>query len=100
MNVERLRPKRLDRLSSRSFENSRNDDDKCSCDRALRGPLRELLGGISKIFREDTRYEDAYEDSREAVFEFVDEDFCIDGVPMAIGDGLAGLLKEKATFRI
>ena len=96
--AERLRPKRLDPRSSRSFENIRNVVDNFYNDGALRLPLRELLRRIGEILHEDAHFEEAYEDGHEAVFEFVDEDFCADGVPMEIDDGLAGSLEENATF--
>ena len=67
-------------------------------DNALRLPLRELLQRIGEILHEDARCEEAYEDGREAVFEFVNDDFCADGVPMEIDDGLAESLEENMTF--
>ena len=41
--------------------------------------------------------EEEYDDGLEAMFDFVDEDFCADGVPMEVDDGLAGS-PESATF--
>ena len=67
-------------------------------DNALRLPLSELLRRIGEILHEDARFEEAYEDGREAVFEFVNDDFCADGVPLEIDDGLAESLEEDATF--
>ena len=67
-------------------------------DNALRLPLSELLRRIGEILHEDARFEEAYEDGREAVFEFVSDDFCADGVPMEIDDGLAESLEENMTF--
>ena len=96
--AERQRPKRLDPRSSRSFENIRNVVDNFYNDSALRLPLRDLLQRIGVILHEDARFEEAYEDGSEAVFEFVNEDFCADGVPMEIDDGLAESLEEDATF--
>ena len=93
--AERLRPKRPDPRSSRSFENIRSVVDNFYDDRTLRLPLRELLQRIGEILHEDVRYEEAYEDGREAVFEFVNEDFCADGVPMEIDESL----DESQTFR-
>lgn len=87
--AERQRPKRLDPRSSRSFENIRSVADNFYSDSALRLPLRDLLQRIGEILHEDDRYEEAYEDGSDAVFEFVNEDFCADGVPMEIDDGLA-----------
>ena len=84
--AERLRPKRLDPRASRSFENVRNVVDNFYNDSALRLPLRELLRRIGEILHEDVRYEEAYEVGCEAVFEFVNEDFCADGVPMEIDE--------------
>ena len=95
--AERLRPKRLDPRSSRSFENIRNVVDNFYNDSALRLPLRELLRRIGEILHEDARFEEEYEDGLEAIFEFVDEDFCADGVPMEVDDGLAES-PESATF--
>ena len=67
-------------------------------DNALRLPLSELLRRIGEILHEDARFEEAYEDGSEAVFEFVNDDFCADGVPMEIDDGLAESLEENTTF--
>ena len=96
--AERLRPKRLDPRSSRSFENIRNVVVNFYDDSAFCLPLRELLRRIGEILHEDARFEEEYEDGLEAMFEFVDEDFCADGVPMEVDDGLAGS-PESATFR-
>ena len=96
--AERLRPKRLDPRASSSFENERNVVDNFYNDSALRLPLRDLLQRIGVILRKAARFEEAYEDGREAVFEFVNDDFCADGVPMEIDDGLAESLEEDATF--
>ena len=97
--AERLRPKRLDPRSSRSFENIRNVVDNFYNDSTLRLPLRELLRRIGEILHEDVRYEEAYEDGREAMFEFVDEDFCADGVPMEIDECHDESHEESVTFR-
>ena len=93
--AERLRPKRLDPRSSHSFGNIRNVVDNFYSDSALRLPLRELLGRIGEILHEDVRYEEAYEDGHEPMFEFVNDDFCADGVPMEIDDGLAESPEEN-----
>ena len=96
--AERLRPKRLDPRSSRSFENIRNVVDNFYNDSALCLTLRELLGRIGEILHEDVRYEEAYEDGREASFEFVNDDFCADGVPTEIDECLDESHEERATF--
>ena len=96
--AERLRPKRLDPRSSRSFENIRNVVDNFYNDDTLRLPLRDLLRRIGEILHKDSRYEEAYEDGREAVFESVNDDFCADGVPMEIDECLDESREERATF--
>ena len=96
--AERRRPKRLGPRSSRSFENIRNIVDNFYNDNALRLPLRELLGRIGEILHEDSRFEEAYEDGIEAEFEFVNDEFCADGVPMEIDDGLAESIEENMPF--
>ena len=50
---------------------------------------RELLQRIGEINNEDAHFEEAYEDGSEAAFEFVNEEFQADGVPMEIDAGLA-----------
>ena len=92
--AKRLRTKRLNPRSSRSFEIIRNVVNNFYNDSALRLLLRELLRRIGEIFHEDARFEELYEDGRETTFEFVDDDFCADGVPMEIDDGLVQSLDE------
>ena len=97
--AERLRPKRLGPRSSRSFENIRSVVDNFYNDSTLRLPLRELLRRIGEILHEDVRYEEAYEDGWEAMFEFVDDDFCADDVPMEIDECHDESHEESLTFR-
>lgn len=96
--AERLHPKRRNPRSSRSFEIIRNVVDNFYNDSALRLPLGELLRRIGEILHEDARFEEAYEDGNEATFEFVNDDFCADDVPMEIDDGLDKSLDDGVCF--
>ena len=97
LEAERLRPKRLD-PSHHVRSKTGNVADNFYNDGALRPPPRESLHRIGEILHEDAHFEEAYEDGSEAVFVFVIDEFCSDGVPIEIDDGPAGLPEGNATF--
>ena len=80
--AERLHPKRLNHRILRSYNLVKNLTDNFYNDRVLCLPLPEFLRRVGEILNEEACFEGGYEEGCEATFQYVDDDFDAEGVPM------------------